>query len=155
MKQTVSNLDLWKVREYNIRNRQPITVVVFKIFSRSTPTELINEFFDLQAQDNDLPYCLLDLKTRIDYQNYQNGYFKTQECLIFYKVQGGNIPPRIQQDKVLWVLRKGIDSDLFRSAMYDHVIRFGWSGKYIDTWKMDKVKEKIKVLEKFFPLKPL
>jgi hypothetical protein len=104
MKQTVSNLDLWKVREYNIRNRQPITVVVFKIFSRSTPTELINELFDLQAQDNDLPYCLLDLKTRIDYQNYQNGYFKTQECLIFYKVQGGNIPPsQIERFKIFFM----------------------------------------------------
>jgi hypothetical protein len=143
-------LDLWTVREFKIRNRQPITVIVFKVFD-STPTELINELFDLQARDNDLPYCLLDLKTRTDYQNYQNGYYNSKEALVFYKIEGGNIPPRIQQDKVLWCLRKGIDSDLFRSALYDKVIRFGWSGKYIDTWKIDKAKEKIKVLQSYFP----
>lgn len=140
-----------KVREFKIRNRQPVTVIIFKVFSGATPMELINELFDLQARDNDLPYCLMDLKTRIDYENFQNGYFNPKECLVYYKVEGSILPPRIQQDKILWCLRKDVDSNLFKSAMYDHVIRFGWSGKYIDTWKMDKVKEKIKVLQSYFP----
>lgn len=146
-----SSLDLWKVREFKIRNRQPLTVIVFKVFSGSTPVELINELFNLQSHDNDLPWCLLDLNTRVDYENLQNGYFNPKEALVFIKIEGSILPPRIQQDKVLWCLRKGIDSDLFKSALYNHVVRFGWSGKYIDTWDMHKAKEKLKVLEKFFP----
>lgn len=145
-------LDLWKVREFNIRNKQPVTVIVFKVFSGSTPIELMRELFDdIYIRDNDLPYCLLDLKTRIDYENYQNGYFNPKEAIVFYKVEGSILPPRIQQDNVLWCLRKGIDSDLFKSARYDHVVRFGWSGRYIDKWDMGKAKKKLQVLEKFFP----
>ena len=29
-----------KIHEYNIRNRQPITVIVFKLFSKKTPVEI-------------------------------------------------------------------------------------------------------------------
>jgi hypothetical protein len=140
--------DLFKVREYNIRNRQPQTIVMFKLFANTT-IKLINELFDHYPVFTDLPYSVMNLKTRVDFRDLGYGYFEPRECLVFCKVEGGDLPPRIQENN-LWCLRKGVDSYLYSSALYDKVIRIGWSGKYIDKWNREKTKEKIKVLKKFF-----
>lgn len=54
VKEEKNKLD--KVREFKIRNRQPQTVVVFKIFSGKTPVEICKLLG--ACNDNNLPWDL-------------------------------------------------------------------------------------------------
>lgn len=135
-----------KVREYNIRNHQPQTVIVFRLYSGKTPVEICKKV--LGGLGNDLPWDLLwssRFHTRTDY-SYAGHKVDSSECLVFYKVTGGDLPPRVELDN-LKVFRKGVDGKRFNEILYkeNEIFRYGL-GKYIHTWDLKESKEKIKIL---------
>jgi len=80
--------ELDKVREFKIRNRQPQTVIIFKLYYGKTPVEICKL---LGGLGNDLPWDLKGIRTRIDY-NYAGYKVDCSECLVFFKVTGGDLP---------------------------------------------------------------
>lgn len=143
MQQLVKS-DLDKVREYNIRNRQPVTVVVFKLYSEKTPVEIF-KLLGTYKLGNNLPWDLWGIKTRIDY-NYDHQLVDSSNCLIFFKVTGGDLPPRVELDN-LKIFRKGVDGKKFTEILYKGIFRF--DGKFIQTWDLEESREKVKVLKDF------
>src|SRR5215203_5449178 len=112
--------DLFKVREFNIRNRQPITVIVFKLYSEKTPIEICKL---LGGIGNNLPWDLWGgVKTRVDY-NYEDHKVDCSECLVFFEVTGGDLPDRVEIPNVLTLYRKGVDGKKFHDLMYKEVFR--------------------------------
>ena len=138
-----SKLDLWQVREYNRKNHLPQTLVVFKVFSGKTPKVLCRQLF--MAYGNGLPFDFFPVQTRVNY-NYSGHTVHSEECLVFY-VFTGCVPPKIEHPNVLYVYRKGLDSNLFTSILYENVIRF--QGGYIQKLTFEESIEKIEVLKDF------
>jgi hypothetical protein len=92
--------ELEPIRDFKIRNRHPSTVIVFKIYSGITPVEICQV---LGANGNWLPWDLwVCVKTRIDY-NYADYKVDTSEYLLFYKIQGSILPPKVEIPNVLYI----------------------------------------------------
>ena len=136
-------LKLDQVREYKHKNRLPQTLVCFKVFSNKTHQDICRKLFG--AYSNNLPFDFFNVHTRIDY-DYTGHTVHNEECLVFY-VFTGCLPPKIEIPNVLYCYRKGIDSKLFNSVLYENVIRF--HGSFIKKLSFEESKTKIAILNEY------
>ena len=133
--------DLEKVREFKRKSRLPQTLVCFKVYSGKIPEDLCKKLF--RVYGNELPFNFFNIHTRIDY-DYTGHTVHSGEALVFY-VFRGCLPPKIEIPNVLYCYRKGIDSKLFNSVLYENIIRF--HGSLIKKLSYEESMEKIKVLK--------
>ena len=134
-----------KVRAENRKKRLPQTLVCFKVFSGKTPKDLCRKLFWAYGNGLRFDFFPVQVHTRVDY-DYSGLDLHSGECLVFF-IFTGCVPPKIEIPNVLYVYRKGIDSDLFNSMLYENVIRFG--GAYIQRLSFEDSREKVKGLGDF------